>query len=200
MRKLTKSMSYDDVLLRINQIIIRRLLNSIKEKSVFVALTAQDYAHANTLDENFITDKVLFSMRLYSNDDDILIKKSRSDKLMNDTKNKTLASLNRFDLINVSQSELSYSMSDNILDIFDISRQQNLINALSTQNDDSTSIESFELFDHFDHEIIESFQFFESFESSDLFDLFEHFTFDHESDASSAKRNKCDCINDVSNE
>jgi hypothetical protein len=75
-----------------------------------------------------------------------------------------------------------------------------LISALSTQNDDSTSIESFELFDHFDHETIKSFKFFESFESSDLFNLFEHFTFDHESDASSAKKNKCDCINNVSNE
>jgi hypothetical protein len=102
MRKLTKSMSYDDALLRINQIIIKRLLNSTKEKSVFVASTAQDYAYANTLDENSITDEVLFSMRLYLNDDDILIKESRSDKLMNDAKNRTLASLNKFDLINVS--------------------------------------------------------------------------------------------------
>jgi hypothetical protein len=122
MRKLTKLVSYNDALLRINQIIIKRLLNLIKEKSVFVALTAQDYAHANTLDENFIADKVLFSMRLYLNDDNILIKESRSDKLMNDAKNKTLASLNRFDLINVSQSELFYSMSDNTLDISDIPR------------------------------------------------------------------------------
>jgi hypothetical protein len=122
MRKLTKLMSYDDALLRINQIIIRRLLNSTKEKSVFVALTAQDYAHVNTLDENFIADEVFFSMRLYLNDDNILIKESRSDKLMNDAKNRTLASLNRFDLINVNQSKLSYSMSDNTLDIFDISR------------------------------------------------------------------------------
>jgi hypothetical protein len=200
MRKLTKSMSYDDALLRINQIIIRRLLNSTKEKSVFVASTAQDYAHANTLDENSIADEVLFSMRLYLNDDDILIKESRSDKLMNDAKNRALASLNRFDLINVSQSEFSCSMSDSTLDIFDISRQQNLINALSIQNDDSISIESFELFDYFDHETIEFFEFFESFESPDLSDLFEHFTFDHESDASSAKRNKCDCIDNVSNE
>jgi hypothetical protein len=95
-------MSYDDTLLRINQIIIKRLLNSIKEKSVFVAFTAQDYAYANILDENSITDEVLFSMRLYLNNDDILIKESRSDKLMNDAKNKALASLNRFDLINVS--------------------------------------------------------------------------------------------------
>jgi hypothetical protein len=123
MRKLTKSISYNDALLRINQIIIRRLLNSIKEKSVFVALTAQNYAHANILDENFIVDEVLFNMRLYLNDDDILIKESRSDKLMNDAKNRILASLNRFDLINISQSELSYSMSDNTLDISDISRQ-----------------------------------------------------------------------------
>jgi hypothetical protein len=91
-------------------------------------------------------------------------------------------------------------MSDSTLDISDISRQQNLISAFLTQNDDSTSIESFELFDHFDHEIIEFFEFFESFKSSDLSDLFEHFTFDHESDASFAKRNKCNCINDVSNE
>jgi hypothetical protein len=192
MHKLTKSMSYNDALLRINQIIIRRLLNSTKEKSVFVALTAQDYTHANTLDENFIVDKVFFNMRLYLNDDDILIKESRSDKLMNDAKNRTLASLNKFDLINVSQSELSYSISDNTLDISNISRQQNLINALSIQNEDSTSIKSFELFNHFDHEIIESFEFFESFESSDLSDLFEHFTFDHESVAFFAKRNKCD--------
>jgi hypothetical protein len=200
MRKLTKSISYDDALLRINQIIIKRLLNSTKKKSVFVALTAQDYVHANTLDENFIADEVLFSMRLYLNDDNILIKKSRSDKHMNDAKNRALASLNRFDLINVSQSEFSCSMSDSILDIFNISRQQNLISALLTQNDDSTSIESFELFNHFDHEIIESFELFEFFKSSDLFNLFEHFIFDHESDASSAKKNKCDCINDVFNE
>jgi hypothetical protein len=200
MRKLTKSMLYDDALFRINQIIIRRLLNSTKEKSVFVVSTVQDYAYANTLDENFITDEVLFSMKLYLNDDDILIKKSRSDKFINDAKNRTLASLNRFDLINVSQSELSCSMSDSTLDISDKSRQQNLISALSTQNDDSTSIESFELIDHFDHEIIEFFEFFESFESFDLSDLFEHFTFDHENDASSAKRNKCDCINHVFNE
>jgi hypothetical protein len=116
-------MSYDDVLLRINQIIIRQLLNSTKEKSVFVASTAQDYAHANTLDENFIADEVFFSMRLYLNDDDILIKESRSDKLMNDAKNKTLASLNKFDLINISQSEFSCSMSDNTLDISDIFQQ-----------------------------------------------------------------------------
>jgi hypothetical protein len=200
MRRLTKSMSYDDVLLRINQIIIRRLLNSIKEKSVFVALTTQDYAHVNTLDENFIADEVLFNIRLYLNDDNILIKESRSNKLMNDAKNKTLASLNRFDLINVNQSEFSCSMSDNTLDISDISRQQNLISALSIQNDDSISIESFELFDYFDHETIESFEFFESFESSDLSDLFEHFTFDYESDAFFAKKNKCDYIDDVFNE
>jgi hypothetical protein len=122
-RKLTKSISYDDALLKINQIIIRRLLNLTKEKSVFVASTAQDYTHANTLDENFIADEVFFSMRLYLNDDDILIKKSRLDKFMNDAKNRILASLNRFDLININQSELSCSMSDSILDISDISRQ-----------------------------------------------------------------------------
>jgi hypothetical protein len=102
MRKLIKSMSYDDALFRINQIIIRRLLNSIKEKSVFVASIAQDYAYANTLDENFIADEVLFSMRLYLIDNNILIKESRSDKFLNDAKNKILASLNRFDLINVN--------------------------------------------------------------------------------------------------
>jgi hypothetical protein len=56
------------------------------------------------------------------------------------------------------------------------------------------------LFDHFNYVIIEFFELFESFESSDLSDLFEHFTFDHESDAFSAKRNKCDYIDDVFNE
>jgi hypothetical protein len=116
-------MSYDDALLKINQIIIRRLLNSIKEKNVFVALTAQDYAYANTLDENFIADEIFFNMRLYLNNNNILIKELRSDKLMNDAKNKTLASLNKFDLINVNQSELSYSMNNSTLDISDISRQ-----------------------------------------------------------------------------